>query len=223
MANEPAAPVSTPSAGTAPAEASPGASPASTAPGATPPAPEPSLVTGTPAEPPTPEAPKPAEASAPFDLAKLTLPEGLKADDPAVVEFGKIFSDEKLSPQAKAEALLAQGQKLINDHQKIVTENWTNTRNEWVSQVKADPEIGGPNLERTLSSISKAIDTLGPQDAKAFRDAVDFCGLGDNPAFIRGLSKWAKALTEGSPIAGAPPTQPPSLAETWFPSMEKKA
>jgi hypothetical protein len=48
------------------------------------------------------EAPKPAEAVA-FDAAKLTVPEGMKADDPLFKSFGETMADAKLDPQARGQ------------------------------------------------------------------------------------------------------------------------
>lgn len=202
-----------------------------------PPPPPPSLVNEPPkADPPAPDAPKPgdapelnpdgtpkvpekkADAPATFEADKITLPEGFTKDDAAFGKFTEIMADDKLSPTER-------GQKLISLQAEFLTkaaeENrtaWNALQDEWKGQVKADKEIGGDKLAPTLQTISKAIDTLGPDSAKAFREAVDFTGVGNHPAFVKGMAAFAKAITEGGHVTGTPPKQKQSLQEEFFPN-----
>lgn len=103
---------------------------------------------------------------------------------------------------------------------------------EWQKQVKADPEIGG-KLDQVKTTISKAIDGLGdPKLAKDFREAMDFTGAGNNPAFIRAFWKLAQKVTEGSAVSGggpsekgqqAPGQQPKSMAKAMYPNLPSGA
>lgn len=193
----------------------------------------PSLASGTPAaeapkaeaEAPKPgEAPKPEAAPAALDIAKLQLPEGLKADDPLIAQFGTILSDEKLAPQERAQQLINMHTSAVQKAADAPSEYWKGVREGWVNEVKADPQIGGSKLEPTLQGISKMIDTLGPAESKGFREALDMSGIGDNPAVIRALASWSKLLVEGGHINGTPPGQAQAvdLAKTFFPNSNMK-
>lgn len=154
-----------------------------------------------------------ATAADPFDAEKLTLPEGFEKTE-QYTEFTNIAKELGLSqPNA---------QKLIDLHaavNKAAVENlsagWQKQNDEWVAEVKADPEIGGAKLDEVRQTISKLLDNPELTDPK-FRAALDFTGAGNNPAVIRTLSRWAKALSEGSAVAGGPAARNPdgSVAQT---------
>ena len=104
---------------------------------------------------------------------------------------------------------------------------WADTQEAWVNEIKADPEIGG-KLPQVKQTIAKAIDTLGPQLAAQFREAMDFTGSGNNPAFIKAFYKIAQQITEGSHVSGrnpssfgqsAPGSKPASAAAAMYPGL----
>lgn len=160
------------------------------------------------------------EAAVPFDAAKLTLPEGMKADDPAFKSFAEVFADPKLDAQAR-------GQKLIDLYKDAVTgirqsqvDTWTKTNEGWVAAVKADPDIGGAKFDGVKTSIAKAIDSLGPELSVAFRQGLDATGAGNHPAIWKGLAKMAALLTEGGHVTGNPASGKPDLATAFFPNSK---
>jgi hypothetical protein len=163
------------------------------------------------------------EAAALFDPKTYKAPEGASVDEKTLSDYAAIVNDDKLSPSERGTKML----DLYNSAMKTVGESytkaWTDTNEKWVNEVKADPEIGGSKFEPTKQMISKAIDTMGPTVASAFRQSLDITGVGNNPAFIRGLAVMAKALTEGSHVAGGPPSgKEKSVAEIFYPSMNQK-
>lgn len=98
-------------------------------------------------------------------------------------------------------------------------------RDTWRDEVKADPEIGG-KLDVVRTTVAKAIDSLGdPKLAADFRQAMDFTGAGDNPAFIKAFYRLAQKVTEGSHVAGkgpspvAAPGTPMSAAQRMYPNL----
>ena len=97
----------------------------------------------------------------------------------------------------------------------------------WVAQVKADPEIG-PRLNTVKATVAKAIDSLGPELGSAFREAMDYTGVGNHPAFIKAFYKLAQRLTEGSHVSGNGPAEtgqtrpgsaPRSAAAALYPNL----
>lgn len=150
--------------------------------------------------------PEPAPPAEPIDLTKLQLPEGMKADDPALAKLVETLSDPKLSPAQRTEALLGQHTDLLRSvgeaAQKQLTDNYATLNKSWVDEVRADPNIGGANFDRTISTVAKAIDTWSP-DAKAMRQALALTGAGNNPHVIRTFYAMAVALGEGRPAQGS--------------------
>lgn len=144
-----------------------------------------------------------------FAADKLTLPEGMKLeqfDKTALETLGATLADDKLDPQARGQKLFDLYTSEIKRVQESYQTEWSNTNKEWITRVKADPEIGGTKYEATKTAISKAIDTLGTDAAKAFREGLDATGAGNHPAIWKGLAKWAALLTEGGHVSGNPPS-----------------
>ena len=164
---------------------------------------------------------KPVEA-VPFDVAKLTLPEGMKSDDPAFKEFSTVFTDDKLDAQARGQKLIDIYTNQVKAYKDAQTQAWKTTNDGWVNEVKTDPEIGGAKFEPTKTTIAKAIDSLGPELSVAFRQGLDATGAGNHPAIWKGLAKMAALLTEGGHVSGKPPGAPSDLGATFFPNSKMK-
>jgi hypothetical protein len=126
-----------------------------------------------------------------------------------------------------------EGQKLMDLYMKEVVESetapyrvWQETQEKWRTEIRNDPDIGG-KLDRVRETVSRAIDGLGdPKLAKEFREAMDFTGAGNNPAFIRAFYKLASLVTEGkaAPAGGpSPAARPqggrPSVATAMYPNL----
>jgi len=207
------------------------------APGGTPPAtvesPPPAGGTPTPTElggvPPSPTseteagAPKPAEALKPeavaFDPAKLKLPEGMKADDPTLKTFTETVVDDKLDPQTRGQKLLDLYNNAVSAMREQTLKVWNETNEAWKNEVRADADIGGAKFEATKTTITKAIDSLGPELSVAFRQGLDATGAGNHPAIWKGLAKLAERLTEGGHVSGNPPAAgKPTIKEAFYPN-----
>lgn len=218
-----AAPAPTPAAAPVPQAAAPSAAPALTpdaspaAAAASSPAPEvaPNLVADAkpepeakPAEEAKPEA-KPGEKAPLFP--DLKLPEGMKADDPMLGQFKLDAADAGLSPEQAQKLMDKYGGKLIpvTEVQKAFdaqAQLWKDTQQQWVDKVKADPEIGGANLQPNLASIAKLIDRFGGKESADLRKAFGLTGAGNNPEIVRFLSRLSKSVNlEGSTITGGKP------------------
>lgn len=169
-------------------------------------------------EPAKAEAKTEAPAVAAFDPAKLTLPSGLKADDPALASLGALVGDDKLSPQERAQKLIDLYAGEVKKAGEASTLAWTNQNTEWVKQVKADADIGGAKFEATKTTIAKAIDSLGAAQAAAFREALDVTGAGNHPAVWKALAKFASAFVEAGHVSGNPPGQKPTMKEAFYPN-----
>lgn len=151
--------------------------------------------------------------------------QGWELDKDLIANAVPLFKDLNLSQD--------QAQRLIDFYTKVSEDEYTKSSTtvreqteKWVSEVKADPEIGG-KLDQVKATVSKAIDGLGdPKLASDFREAMDFTGAGNNPAFIRAFYKLAQKVTEGTIVSGgrpspvrAPADGPRSAAKALYPNL----
>lgn len=144
-------------------------------------------------------------AGAPETYADFKPPEGYEFDKEALGEASALFKEMNLSQD--------QAQKLIDVYGKNLTaaiegpvDFFLAKQEEWVNEIKADPEIGG-KLDEVRATTSKAIDTvLGPKLGQSFREAMDYTGAGNHPAFVKAFYKFATLLTEGGHVAGKGPS-----------------
>lgn len=167
----------------------------------------------------------------PLTLETLKFPEQvIPGDDPVKDEFLSIVNDDKLDSKGRAQALLDLYGKALTKASETGSQAWNDLQAKWEVDAKADPVIGGANLDPALANISKLIDqySTGP-DGKAdpafasqFRDALDLTGAGNNPAVIRFLSTVAKALVkEGTPVQpGSPGNSERTAAQILYPDMK---
>jgi hypothetical protein len=127
----------------------------------------------------------------------------------------------------------AEGQRLMDLYGKEIAEAetapyrvWQDQQEKWRSEIQTDPEIGG-KLDQVRETVARAIDGLGdPKLAREFREAMEFTGAGNNPAFIRAFYKLSQKVTEGKAAVGgqplpaaARPGARPSLAQSMYPGL----
>jgi hypothetical protein len=141
-------------------------------------------------------------------------------------EISGIFKGLNLSQE--------QGQQLVDFYMNKTAESanepykvWQQTQEDWVKEVKNDRELG-PRLNEVKTTISRAIDGLNdPKLARDFREAMDYTGAGNNPAFIRAFWKLAQRITEGGHVAGGGPSaqgqrrqgEQQSAAKAMYPNL----
>jgi hypothetical protein len=174
------------------------------------------------------ETPAAPATGAPETYAAFTVPDGFTLDDAVSKEAGEMFKAMGLTQE--------QGQKLVDFYvgktSEAVTQPyqvWRDTQARWVSEVKADPFLG-PRLNQVTTTISKAIDQVAGNNAKlaeGFRQAMDFTGAGNHPAFIRMFYELASMITEGGHVAGGGPSPAgqsqkgdmPTAAKAMYPNL----
>jgi len=170
-------------------------------------APEPSVL-GT-------EAPAAPE---PFDAEKITLPEGLSKDDALFGDFTNLAKEHGL-PMPVAQTLVDLAAKQVQAANQKLQASWDKQNADWQAEIRADKEIGGDKLTGVLQTFSKVASNPELSDPK-FREALAITGAGNNPAIVRTLTRWAKALSEGGPVQGGPTTgtgaRPQTLGEAFY-------
>lgn len=148
---------------------------------------------------------KKEETKAPEKYEAFKVPDGFELDEAVATQAGEVFKELNLSQE--------QGQKLVDFYTKLTQEafdapfnQWLDQQETWQKEIKEDPEIGGKMTE-VKATTRKFVDSIGdPKLAEAFREAMDFTGAGNNPAFVRLFYKLAQKYTEGTHVAGKGPT-----------------
>jgi len=162
---------------------------------------------------------------APEKYEPFKPPEGFEYDAGKMEAVNAKFKDMNLSQ--------AQGQELMDLYGKelVEAENgpyklWEETQQKWRDEIKADPEL--VRLDQVKTTVARAIDGLGdPKLAREFREAMDFTGAGNNPAFIRAFYRMAQRLSEGGPHPTGGPSPaarpgaggPVSIARAMYPKL----
>jgi hypothetical protein len=147
---------------------------------------------------------------------KLTLPEGVTADDPVITGFIEAAAEAKVAPEA-AQLLLDKVRPQIEAQMRAPYDAWNATQTQWIGEVRADPEIGGAKLDGTVARVAKLMDSYGDP---GLRQALDMTGAGNHPGLIRFLNKVAVAMKvdEGKPVMGQPSQPKLSAAQKMFPN-----
>lgn len=160
-----------------------------------------------------------AKTGAPETYQTFTLKEGLEIDQPAMDKFIPIAKDLNLT-QEQAQKLVDLQSELAQQSAAADQAAWDSTLTGWVTNAKADKEIGGAGFNDAIAHAGKAIATFGTAELKA---ALDATGVGNHPEFIRVFARIGKAISEdklhfGNAEAG---TRELSLAERLFPNQGK--
>jgi hypothetical protein len=183
------------------------------------------------AEAPPPETPPPEAPPEPVTLPAyepFTAPEGVTLDPEQVGRFTGLLGEyeQKLAadPTAAHAATQELGQKIVDlyiaeqqesaqRHARLMAENWTRTREAWVSEFREDPDIGGARQDQTVAKAGAMLELygqrVGPEREAALRSVMDLTGAGDNPEVLRFMN-WAAdfAIERPRMIAARGPTGP---------------
>lgn len=162
-----------------------------------------------------------AEGEAPKEPEyNFKLPEGAKEDPELMGQFKELAKAEKLSPEM-AQKIVDFAPKLSERIAQANQQAWNETIQDWQSQVKADPEIGGAKLEANLSNISKAIDSYMPKEKQALLDAFVLTGAGSNPQIVKFIARLASQVSEPKYVPGAGArSEKKTGASALYPSMK---
>jgi hypothetical protein len=98
------------------------------------------------------------------------------------------------------EAQKTYAESLATEQQKA----WDQVIDKWKGDINADPDIGGDKSDGVQTTIGRALDEYGSDEARV---AFEVTAAGWNPAIIKFVWKMAQALEEGSPVPGLMPSR----------------
>jgi hypothetical protein len=156
----------------------------------------------------------------PIKYEAFKLPEGVTLDETKLADFTKLAGEAKL-PQETAQKLVDLYAAEMKQVQEAPMRAWTDLQTKWQADVKADPVIGGANLDKNLAATKAGLNAVLGDDAKSFFEALNITGAGNNPAILRGLFKAAAPHAPASPVAGQPGKTAKSAGETLYPNQAK--
>lgn len=159
--------------------------------------------TGTPAAPAAaPEAALISEAPPAVEAFELRVPEGVKADESLMKEFGTLAKGLGMK-SADAQKIVDIYATRVEAQAKAADEAFAKQQGAWKDEVKADKEIGGQNFDQTRVEVGRFFNAFDKDGS--VRKAISQLGLGNHPAIVRLAVRAAKLLREdGVVAAGAP-------------------
>ena len=144
------------------------------------------------------------DAAAP-DFSKpyegITAPEGFEGIDADALSAATPLMREFGVPDEKAQDFISKAapiiQSMVERQLAAGTEAQTEARTQmekgWVEQMRADPEYGGANFDKSVTLAAKAMDKFFPAE---FRQLLDESRLGQHPAMLRGLANMGKMIAD---------------------------
>ena len=124
----------------------------------------------------------------------LKLPDGFTFDEE--IQKGLVeFANEKNLTQDEAQKLVDLGVKMRQREAAVFQE----TQKQWIEQIKADPVLGGAQLNENIAVAKKAIDTFGTPELKGLLDST---GFGNHPEVVSAFFKIGKAISEDKLVIG---------------------
>lgn len=143
----------------------------------------------------------PAEPEKPT-YTDFTLPEGVTVEPEIMDQARALFAESGL-PQEQAQKLIDLAVSREQAAAQRGVQAFADLQNKWVSEIKADPDIGGPRLTASLAAAARAIDRLA---VPGLKEALNLTGAGNNPAIVKAFVKLGQLLTEDrfAPAASGP-------------------
>lgn len=139
---------------------------------------------------------KKPEAEVP-EKYEFTPVDGVEIDQAAADMATPVLKELGLTND-QANKLVPVLQGVIANRDQQMIDSIATERAKWLTEAKADPEIGGRAFGDNLALAATALDRLGFVKDSPFRKLLDESGLGNHPEMIRAWSKVGKAIGEDS-------------------------
>ncbi len=142
--------------------------------------------------------------------------------DDVMAKYEPLFREAGLSNEAAQKLVDARAEELKAQDATAV-EKLVKQHDEWLTATKADPEIGGANLDTSVKHAQSAIARFGSPELKQF---LHNSGAGSHPELVRAFARIGKAMAEDVIVTGnntkTDDTSFEAKASRMFPSMNKK-
>lgn len=162
------------------------------------------------------QADKDKPVGAPEKYEDFIVPEGVELDKALMEEFVPIAKEANLT-QEQAQKLADIYTKKMQASAEGQQEAWTEIRKGWVSEFKADKEIGGARVDETVTTAKHAMKEFGSPE---LTEALNMSGLGDHPAVIRFMYRVGKAIGEDNVLTGGRSGGASDPSKVMYPDMK---
>lgn len=144
--------------------------------------------------------------------------------DAALAGVREQFAAANVPPdraQPLFDAHMAALKTAVDATRQAATEHWQSTQREWQDQLRADKDIGGDKLDKSIQAIrGGAKNLLGDQAAKDLFTALNLTGAGNNPAIVKAMHKAFATHAAATSVGGRPTgTGGKSAAEVMYPTQ----
>lgn len=147
---------------------------------------------------------------------EFTAPEGVTFDQALLGKFEPLAREMNLN-QANAQKLVDLYAEAQAGNTQALAENWAKQGQTWLSEVKADPEIGGEKLPQTIRNIEAVQKTFG---TPKLTESLKAMGLDNHPELVRFFNKVGSQMVEGSFVHGGHDAKgSKSYAQAFYPDM----
>lgn len=157
------------------------------------------------------------DAKETVEYEDFSFPEGVDVNQEELGEFRELASDLGLD-QEGAQKLIDFEAKRVEAAVKATSEAqdtlMDDTQKRWKSEVKADKEIGGANLEKNIGVAKAALNKFGTPELKEF---LKNTGAEQQPEILRFLFRVGQTVTEDQLESGNPPRKKQSIADAFYP------
>lgn len=160
----------------------------------------------------------------------FVLPEGFKAQEERLGDFGKMLGEFENGPKTR-EDFQKFGQSLVDTHVSGMRElenrihqsyatNWETLRTDRIKKFESDPEIGGNRAETSLTEAKKFINTHGgkPEHVAAFYKALQDTGAANHPDVVRFFvnANNSESFRAPQPVPAQTPALKESKTSKWY-------
>lgn len=125
------------------------------------------------------------------------LPDGMTNDGPLLTKFTELAKTQGM-PKENAQQLVDLYLEARGQIEADAKQAWQDTMKSWAEQTKADKEIGGKQLAETMETCGRFLKDM--QMGDEFYQFMDQYGLGNHPAFVKGIYKIALKTKEDTAV-----------------------
>ena len=163
------------------------------------------------------ETPAQSPLGEPLTAESLTalLPEGAELDEGLAEPFLEAINGAE-SREDLAKNLLEFQSQMAQTLGDNLVRDWHALQEEWKTETRNHPEIGGANYKQSLATALSLIDTYA-EDAAAFKQMLSLSGAGNSVHMVQFLNKLDSLIPkEPVPANGDPAPTEQSRAEKLF-------
>lgn len=160
-----------------------------------------------------------------FDVEKITVPDNMAIPEDVKEELAAFAKERKLTTE--------DAQKMVDMHlrmQEKALDQWVKMKQEWANEVKADPVLGGENLQKTIDNCNRFITDFakkpefgGSQELfEGVQNMLTNLGLGNNKYFLQFVTNAYNATRDGQDGGASAGNAAGSktIAEKLWPNMQ---